>query len=150
MLSASVAAVDTARDVIVAPLMELIEPPSAVTLYGVSNGSPANWAAKLGSLFALAPIPGVSAWVVTPTPIKEFSLMSIPTIIASGVLLGLEVAGQADVETAKLGAVAAIMSFIAALAALGFMMRLLRSVSFTPYVIYRVVLGLALLWIAYG
>jgi undecaprenyl-diphosphatase len=29
-------------------------------------------------------------------------------------------------------------------------MRLLRSVSFTPYVIYRVILGLVLLSIAYG
>ena len=30
------------------------------------------------------------------------------------------------------------------------MMRLLRSVSFTPYVIYRMVLGVALLAIAYS
>jgi undecaprenyl-diphosphatase len=38
---------------------------------------------------------------------------------------------------------------LAALAALTLMMRLLRSVSFTPYVIYRVILGLVLLSIAY-
>ncbi len=30
------------------------------------------------------------------------------------------------------------------------MMRLLKFVSFTPYVIYRVILGLVLLWVAYG
>jgi undecaprenyl-diphosphatase len=30
------------------------------------------------------------------------------------------------------------------------MMRLLRSVSFTPYVVYRVILGIVLLAIAYG
>jgi Undecaprenyl-diphosphatase (EC 3.6.1.27) len=30
------------------------------------------------------------------------------------------------------------------------MMRLLRSVSFTPYVIYRIILGLILLGIAYS
>jgi undecaprenyl-diphosphatase len=41
------------------------------------------------------------------------------------------------------------MSFVAALAALSIMMRLLRSVSFTPYVIYRVILGALLLWAAY-
>jgi undecaprenyl-diphosphatase len=29
------------------------------------------------------------------------------------------------------------------------MMRLLRSVSYTPYVIYRIALGVVLLWIAY-
>ena len=37
----------------------------------------------------------------------------------------------------------------AALAALVFMMRLLRSVSFTPYVVYRVILGIGLLVWAY-
>ena len=38
----------------------------------------------------------------------------------------------------------------AAYVALGLMMRLLRSISFTPYVIYRVVLGIVLLAIAYS
>jgi undecaprenyl-diphosphatase len=47
------------------------------------------------------------------------------------------------------GAIAAAMAFVAALFALTFMMRLLRSVSFTPYVIYRVILGIVLLVIAY-
>ena len=42
------------------------------------------------------------------------------------------------------------LAFVAALLALGLMMRLLRSVSFTPYVIYRMVLGVALLAIAYS
>ena len=37
----------------------------------------------------------------------------------------------------------------AALAALTLMMRLLKTVSFTPYVIYRVILGAILLIIAY-
>jgi len=34
--------------------------------------------------------------------------------------------------------------------ALSLMMRLLRSVSFTPYVIYRVLLGIVLLAVAYS
>jgi len=38
----------------------------------------------------------------------------------------------------------------AALAALTLMMRLLHSVSFTPYVIYRVILGAGLLIYAYS
>ena len=38
----------------------------------------------------------------------------------------------------------------AALGALALMMRLLRSVSFSPYVIYRVILGAGLLWYAYA
>ncbi len=76
-------------------------------------------------------------------------LMSIPTIIASGALLGVEVARNADMAAARDGAIAAVFAFLAALAALSLMFRLLKSVSFTPYVIYRVVLGVILLVIAY-
>jgi undecaprenyl-diphosphatase len=45
--------------------------------------------------------------------------------------------------------VAAALAMLSALAALSLMMRLLKSVSFTPYVIYRVILGLVLLGVAY-
>ena len=76
-------------------------------------------------------------------------LMSIPTIIASGVLLSAEVATTADYAIVKDAALAAVFAFIAALGALVLMMRLLKTVSFTPYVIYRVVLGLGLLVWAY-
>ena len=76
-------------------------------------------------------------------------LMSIPTILASGSLLGFEVITKADAGVARDGAIAAGFAFLAALAALSFMMRLLKSVSFTPYVVYRVVLGALLLWYAY-
>ena len=81
---------------------------------------------------------------------KLAMLMSIPTIIASGVVLGAEVVTTADAQAARDGAIAAVFAFVAALGALALMMRLLRSVSFTPYVIYRVVLGVILLWIAYS
>jgi undecaprenyl-diphosphatase len=77
-------------------------------------------------------------------------LMSIPTIAASGVLLGADAAMTANMAVLRDGAIAAVFSFFAALAALAFMMRLLKSVSFTPYVIYRVVLGVILLIIAYS
>jgi len=77
-------------------------------------------------------------------------LMSIPTIIASGVLLGAEVVASADIAAARDGAIAAVFAFVSALLALSLMMRLLKSVSFTPYVIYRVILGVVLLAVAYG
>ncbi|WP_102109393.1 undecaprenyl-diphosphate phosphatase [Oceaniglobus roseus] len=77
-------------------------------------------------------------------------LMSIPTILASGILLGAEVAGSADAQLAKDAAIGAAFAFVAALLALTLMMRLLRSVSFTPYVIYRVILGVGLLVWAYS
>ncbi|MGP9790380.1 undecaprenyl-diphosphate phosphatase [Roseinatronobacter sp. NSM] len=81
---------------------------------------------------------------------KLSMLMSIPTIIASGTLMGLDVVRIADWQAAKDGAIAAVISFFAAWAALVFMMKLLRSVSFTPYVIYRLALGAVLLVVAYA
>lgn len=81
---------------------------------------------------------------------KLSMLMSIPTIAASGVLLGAEVVASADAEMARDAAIAAAFAFVAALLALALMFRLLRTVSFTPYVIYRVALGLVLLAVAYG
>lgn len=81
---------------------------------------------------------------------KISMLMSIPVIFASGVLLGSEVVATANAQAARDGAIAAGFSFVSALLALSLMMRLLRSVSFTPYVIYRIILGLALLGIAYS
>lgn len=115
----------------------------------------------MGLWQAIALIPGTSRSGITITGARMLGyerseaarlsmLMSIPTIIASGVLLGGEVIATADAAAARDGAIAAIMAFFAALAALAFMMRLLRSVSYTPYVIYRVILGVILLVIAYG
>ncbi len=77
-------------------------------------------------------------------------LMSIPTIIASGVLLGGDAVARMDLQALRDGAIAAGLAFVAALAALASMMQLLRYVSFTPYVIYRIALGGVLLWIAYA
>ena len=117
-------------------------------------------AVKLGLWQMLALIPGTSRSGITITGARQMGytredgarismLMSIPTIIASGLLLGAEVISTADIQAAKDGAIAAGFAFIAALLALTLMMRLLKSVSFTPYVIYRVLLGIGLLWIAY-
>lgn len=117
-------------------------------------------ALTMGLWQALSLIPGTSRSGITITAARQLGykredgaklamLMSIPTIIASGTLLGIEVIATANAEVAKDGAIAAALAFLAALAALSLMMRLLRSISFTPYVIYRVVLGLILLWVAY-
>lgn len=76
-------------------------------------------------------------------------LMSIPTIMASGLLLGIDVAASADAQLARDGAIAAVFALGAALVALWGMMKLLKFVSFTPYVIYRIIVGSLLLWIAY-
>ncbi|WP_299348914.1 undecaprenyl-diphosphate phosphatase [uncultured Shimia sp.] len=132
---------------------------------GSSDKSAEDWswrdAVLMGLAQAVALIPGTSRSGITITAARALGyertgaaklamLMSIPTIAASGVLLGIEVAGQADMQTARDGAIAALISFVAALFALGLMMRLLRSVSFTPYVFYRILLGITLLTIAYS
>ena len=117
-------------------------------------------AVTMGLWQILALIPGTSRSGITITGARHLGytrtdaarlsmLMSIPTILASGTLIGLEVATSMDAAAARDSAIAACFAFLAALAALHFMMRLLQSVSFTPYVIYRVALGLVLLAIAY-
>ena len=131
---------------------------------GPSEKRAANWtikdAAIMGLWQALALIPGVSRSGITITAGRQLGydresaarlamLMSIPTIIASGTLLSVEVAADANMAAARDGAIAAVFAFLAALTALTLMMRLLKSVSFTPYVIYRVILGVVLLVIAY-
>ena len=115
----------------------------------------------LGLWQALALIPGTSRSGITITGARLLGyaredaarismLMSIPTILASGALLGLDIAASGDLPAARDAATGAVFAFFAALGALALMMRLLRSVSFTPYVIYRVALGVILLAIAYG
>ena len=115
----------------------------------------------MGLAQALALVPGTSRSGIVITAARALGyaresaarlamLMSIPTILASGAVLSLDVAGEADWALARDGAVAAAFSFAAALAALALMMRLLRSVSFLPYVIYRVALGTGLLIWAYA
>jgi undecaprenyl-diphosphatase len=133
--------------------------------WGPARKTARDWTARdaaiLGLWQAVALIPGTSRSGITITGARAIGytrqdaarlsmLMSIPTILASGVLLGAEVAASANWQVARDGAIAAVLSFLAALLALSVMMRLLRSVSYTPYVVYRVVLGAILLWIAYS
>ncbi|MFK7871328.1 MAG: undecaprenyl-diphosphate phosphatase [Roseobacter sp.] len=114
----------------------------------------------MGLAQVLALIPGTSRSGITITAARKLGyaredaaklamLMSIPTIAASGLLLGVDVIGQANWALARDGLIAALFAFVSALLALALMMRLLKSISFTPYVIYRVVLGVILLVYAY-
>ena len=131
---------------------------------GTDEKTSADWTLKdaviMGLWQAVALIPGTSRSGITITAARMLGygredaaklsmLMSIPTIIASGALLGAEVISTSDISAARDGAIAALFAFVAALLALTLMMRLLRTVSYTPYVIYRIFLGLVLLWIAY-
>lgn len=132
---------------------------------GAEEKTAPRWSMKdaliMGLWQAIALIPGTSRSGATISGARALGykredaaklamLMSIPTIFASGLILSVEVAASANWQLAKDGILAAALAFIAALFALTLMMRLLKSVSFTPYVIYRVILGIILLVIAYS
>lgn len=114
----------------------------------------------MGLAQAVALIPGTSRSGVTITAARALGydregaarlsmLMSIPTILASGVLLTGDAIAQANPAVMRDAAIAAVFACFSALLALAVMMRLLRHVSFTPYVIYRIILGSVLLVYAY-
>lgn len=77
-------------------------------------------------------------------------LMSIPTILASGSLEIIDVWHKANFNHFNDAVIVICLSFIFAFLTLTIMMRLLNSISFTPYVIYRILLGVLLLAIAYN
>ncbi len=120
------------------------------------------WASALaiGLAQVLALIPGASRSGVTMTAARflgfersdtaRFSfLMSIPIILGAGLLSGLDLYEAGDIPLSSVAIVAAGLSFLTALLAIAFMMRWLRSSRFTPFVIYRVLLGGGLLYIVY-
>lgn len=139
-------------------------------LYIVDRRAPAHrqdgdWSwrgiAIMGLWQALALVPGTSRSGATITGARALGferraatrmamLMSIPTILASGVLLGGEALNAAEPGFWLDAALGAGLAFVAALGALAIMVRFLNAVSFTPYILYRLVLGVALLAIAYS
>ncbi len=141
-----------------------------VLLYVVDRRSVTTWrmddikwraALVIGLAQMLALIPGTSRSGITMTAARalgfsrpdsaHFSmLLSIPTIVAAGLLAGFEIIRAGDVSLGLDALVAAALSFVTALLAIAFLMRWLERATFTPFVIYRVVLGFALLWWAYA
>jgi undecaprenyl-diphosphatase len=77
-------------------------------------------------------------------------LMSIPTIAAAGALKGYQLIKAGDLSMLNDAALTAAFSFAFGLCAIAFMMRWLQKSTLTPFVIYRILLGLFLLISVYG
>ncbi|MAI10488.1 MAG: undecaprenyl-diphosphatase [Rhodospirillaceae bacterium TMED167] len=114
----------------------------------------------IGLFQILALIPGTSRAGITMTAARfqgverqdtaRFSLLlSMPVIAAAGSLKGLELYQSSNDILLKNALTAGAMSFGFALVAITFLMVWLKRASFTPFAIYRVILGIFLLSIAY-
>ncbi|UVI39795.1 undecaprenyl-diphosphate phosphatase [Qipengyuania spongiae] len=114
-------------------------------------------AVLVGLAQALALIPGTSRSGSTMTAARalgykraeaaRFSfLLAIPAVAGAGLLAALDLA-DASVQMQIDATVTGGLTFLAAIATMMFLMNFLRSASLLVFVIYRVVLGIALLWL---
>ena len=118
-------------------------------------------AVVIGLAQVLALVPGTSRAGITMsagrmlglerTDAARFSmLLSIPAILGAGALKSWELYEAGDAELTANALIAAGLAFIAAWLAIFLMMAWLRRSTFTPFVVYRIVLGAFLLALAYG
>jgi len=115
----------------------------------------------IGLAQVLALIPGTSRSGITMTAARGMGLsrraaarfsmiLSIPVILGSGVIKGLDLlavggGGEKWVEIT----LAAVIAMVVALGSINVMMTILERVGFMPFVIYRIILGGALLGMVY-
>lgn len=119
-------------------------------------------AIAIGIMQVLALIPGTSRSGITMTAGRflgmeraeaaRFSmLLSMPTIIAAGGLIGWDIYRAGNLAVTTDMGIAAGMSFVAALISITVMMSLLKRTGFGIFVLYRIALGCGLLyWIHAG
>lgn len=115
----------------------------------------------VGLFQVLALVPGTSRSGITmtaarflgfePVEAARFSLLlSIPAIAGAGGLKGWELYGSGNLVLGLEALLGAAVAFLFALIAIFLMMGWLRRAGFTPFVIYRVLLGGLLLFWLYG
>lgn len=115
----------------------------------------------IGAAQVLALVPGTSRAGITMTAGRflgyerseaaRFSmLLSIPTIAAFGLLAGLELARTGENALQASAVTALVLSFAAAYASIWLFMSWVNRIGFAPFVIYRLLLGGALLWFVYA
>lgn len=117
-------------------------------------------ALAIGLFQCLAFIPGTSRSGVTMTMARllgferpdaaRFSfLLAIPTIAAAGLYKGWQLVRSADEAALQMAGLMVVLSAIAGFLAIAFLMYWVRRASFTPFVIYRIALGLFVLYLFY-
>jgi undecaprenyl-diphosphatase len=85
------------------------------------------------------------------TETARFSMMlSIPAILGAGILKSRDLLAMDDVQLTAAALMAAGLAFIAALVTITAMMAWLKRATFTPFVVYRLLLGGFLLVLIYG
>lgn len=115
----------------------------------------------IGLAQCLALVPGTSRSGITMSAARllgfersdaaRFSmLMSIPAILGAGTLKGLELWESGNSALTGDVLLVAALAFASALVTIALLMAWLRRASFTPFVIYRILLGAFLLAVAYG
>jgi undecaprenyl-diphosphatase len=115
----------------------------------------------IGLAQVLALIPGTSRSGITMTMARvlgfersaaaRFSLLlAIPAIAAPGLLVAVELYQLGNVALGMDALLAAGLSFLVALVAIWALLGWLRRATFTPFVIYRILLGAALLYWSYA
>ncbi|MCY4541259.1 MAG: undecaprenyl-diphosphate phosphatase [Rhodobacteraceae bacterium] len=137
----------------------------AADRFGATGRRMRDWtprqAVVLGLWQALALVPGTSraGVVISGARLLGFGrreaarislLMSIPTIAAAGSLAAVDSVLLADMALLRDGALVALVSMAVALLSIHLLLLLLRRVSYTPFVVYRIVLGCGLMAVAWG
>jgi undecaprenyl-diphosphatase len=118
-------------------------------------------ALTVGAAQALALIPGTSRSGITMTAglmlglsreqASRFSfLLAIPLILAAGLLKGIELTQSGTDVPWNYIALGTLCSGVTAYLCIAVFMRLVETVGFMPFVIYRLVLGGVLLWVMWG
>ena len=113
----------------------------------------------IGCAQILALVPGTSRSGITMTAARMLGferedaarfavLLGVPAILASAVPSGVALYNRGDATVGLDAALAALLAFTVAVAAIAAMMRWLQRASFTPFVVYRLLLGIAILvWV---
>ncbi|MFN4272243.1 MAG: undecaprenyl-diphosphate phosphatase [Aliihoeflea sp.] len=115
----------------------------------------------LGLAQCLALIPGVSRSGIAmtagrlvglnrPLSARFALLLSLPTIAGAGLLATVDLYRAGDARLTGEALLGGFFAFVAAWIAVALLMKWLRHFSYTPFVVYRVALGLLLLVLIYG